>query len=140
MVEQGLWDGCSFMMVANEVMKAVPLSCDGSPAKVANSFRDAYLNGPVFKEFNDEFQHSPYSLGFAGRGSRSFFIIAENNADLHPADTAFGKVIAGFDALSRMNAHHIEAGPQPRDRVGVKSTECWSLRSARFVYRAKSAR
>lgn len=124
MVEQGLWDGCSFMKVANEVMKAVPLSYDDtrSPAKVANSFRDANLNGPVFKEYNDEFQHSPYTLGFAGRGSPSFFISAENNADLHPSDTAFGKVVAGFDALSRMNAHHIEAGAQPRDRVGVKST------------------
>ena len=57
MVEQGLWEGCSFMKVANEVMKAVPLSYDDtrSPAKVAHSFRDANLNEHVFREYNDEF-------------------------------------------------------------------------------------
>lgn len=125
MVEEGLWDGCSFLTLANQVMKAVPVSYDETrtPAQLAKAFRKANLNGPVLKEYNDDFLHSPYTFGFVGRGSPSFYISAENNADLHPSDAAFGKLVDGFDTLARMNSHPADADSHFADRVGIKSTK-----------------
>ena len=124
MVEQGLWDGCSFVMKAIHLLKAAPLPYDQtrSPAETARVFVETNLNGPIFKEYNQAFPHTPYTLGFAGGDSPSFYINTEDNTDLHEGDSAFGKVVSGFDTLKRVDEAPKENGIWLRDRIGIKST------------------
>ena len=62
-VDQGLWDGCSLVMKATHVLKAIPLPYNQTqdPAITANIFVDKNLNGPISKEYSHAFPHTPYS-------------------------------------------------------------------------------
>jgi cyclophilin family peptidyl-prolyl cis-trans isomerase len=125
MINLGLWDGCSFVMKALHVLKAAPLPYDqnADPAKTAKIFVDKNLNGPIFKEYNNAFPHQLYTLGFAGGDSPSFYINTEDNTDLHAGDSAFAKIVGGFDTLKRVEAAPKGNGIWLRDRIGIKSTK-----------------
>lgn len=124
MVEQGLWNGCSFVMKAIHLLKAAPLPYDQSrsSAETARAFVETNLNGPIFKEYNHAFPHTPYTLGFAGGDSPSFYINTEDNTNLHEGDSAFGRVVSGFDTLKRVDEVPKENGIWLRDRIGIKTT------------------
>jgi cyclophilin family peptidyl-prolyl cis-trans isomerase len=125
MVDQGLWDGCSLVMKATHVLKAIPLPYDQSqdPNITANIFVDKNLNGPIFKEYSHTFPHTPYTLGFTGVDISSFYINTEDIADIHAGDSTFGKVVDGFGTLECVDAARKENGIWLRDRIGIKSTK-----------------
>ena len=128
MVDQGLWDGCSFVMKAIHVLKAVPLPYEDQtqdPVRTAKIFAAKNLNGPIFKEYNYALPHTPYTLGFAGGDIPSFYISTKENTDLHAGDSSgtFGRVVDGFDTLERVDAVPAENGIWLRGRIGIKSTK-----------------
>lgn len=76
-----------------------------------------------FQEYSPDFPHRQYTLGYAGRpGGPNFYINMKDNTRVHgpqldlkeddemDADPAFGKVVAGFDAVDRMHAMPIKEG------------------------------
>lgn len=127
MISLGLWDGCSFVMNAMHVVKAAPLPYAGSPrqnsAQMASAFVKNNVNGPMYKEYNDLFKHTPMTLGFTGDNSPSFYINTEDNTDLHAGDSAFAKVVSGFDTLQRVASAPKKNGIWLKDRIGIKSTK-----------------
>lgn len=127
MISNGLWDGCSFVMNAMHVFKAAPLPYDNSerqnPAHMAAAFVKNNLNGPMYKEYSELYKHTPLTLGFSGDNSPSFYINTEDNSDLHAGDSAFAKVVSGFDTLQRVASAPKKNGIWLKDRIGIKSTK-----------------
>ena len=123
MVDNGLWNGCSFVMNAMHVIKAAPLPFDVTHAAAAKAraFTDAGLNGPRFKESNDHYPHVKYTLGFAGGNSPSWYINTEDNTEIHGGDPAFARIISGFDTLARLENSETTNGIWFKERVGIKS-------------------
>mmetsp|Transcript_3580 Transcript_3580/g.6098 ORF Transcript_3580/g.6098 Transcript_3580/m.6098 type:complete len:399 (-) Transcript_3580:119-1315(-) len=121
MVSNQLWDGCSFVMNAMHVIKAAPLPYnDASGTEKARAFVEKGLNGPSFKEYTSEYPHKRYTVGFAGGNSPSFYINTEDNTEIHAGDSAFGRIISGFEAVKRLEASPTQNGIWFRDRIGIK--------------------
>ena len=121
MVDQGLWDGCSFVMNALHVIKAAPLPYDNSPGtKMAKAFLERGLNGPSFKEYTDDYPHEKFTMGFAGGNSPSFYINTDDNTDIHRGDPAFGKIVSGFDTIKRLEDSPTRNGIWFEQRIGIK--------------------
>lgn len=122
MVNEGLIDGCSFILNAMHVIKAAPLPYDGRPAKIkAKEFSDAGLSSVAFREYSDEYPHSKYTMGFAADGSPSFYINTEDNTDIHAGDPCFAKVVGGFDTVLRLENSPTRNGIWYAKRIGIKS-------------------
>ena len=121
MVSNHLWDGCSFVMNAMHVIKAAPLPYDeSSGTEMAKAFLEKGLNGPSFKEYTEEYPHKRYTIGFAGGSSPSFYINTDDNTEIHAGDSAFAKIISGFEAIKRLESSPTQNGIWFRDRVGIK--------------------
>ena len=122
MVSGGLLDGCSFILNAMHVLKAAPLPFDGSSAAdKARAFSDKGLESVAFKEYNEEYPHKKYTVGFAADGSPSFYINTENNSEIHAGDPCFGRVMSGFDTIKRLEATPTRNGIWFERRIGIKS-------------------
>lgn len=121
MVSSGLMDGCSFILNALHVLKAAPLPYDGSSAAAkARAFTELGLESVAFKEYNDSFPHTKYTVGFAADGSPSFFINTEDNTEIHAGDPCFGRIIEGFDTIKRLEACPTRNGIWFAKRIGIK--------------------
>lgn len=121
MVSSGLMDGCSFILNALHVLKAAPLPYDGSSAAAkARAFTELGLESVAFKEYNDSFPHTKYTVGFAADGSPSFFINTEDNTEIHVGDPCFGRIIDGFDTIKRLEASPTRNGIWFAKRIGIK--------------------
>jgi cyclophilin family peptidyl-prolyl cis-trans isomerase len=122
MVSNKLIDGCSFIMSALNVIKASPIPYDGSSAKVkAQSFADLGLDQLAFKEYNPQFPHQKYTMGFTADGSPNFFLNTADNTFAHEGDPCFGKVVQGFDTIKRLESSPTRNGIWFTQRVGIKS-------------------
>jgi cyclophilin family peptidyl-prolyl cis-trans isomerase len=122
MVSEGLLDGCSFIMNALHVLKAAPLPYDGtSAAEKAKAFSEKGLESVSFKEYNEDFPHKQYTVGFAADGSPSFYINTEDNSEIHVGDPCFGKVVSGLDTVHRLEANPTRNGIWFERRIGIKS-------------------
>lgn len=105
MVTNHLWDDCSFILNALQVIKAAPLPYDHTSAKEkARRFSEADLETVAFKEYSPNFPHKPYTIAFAADGSPSFYINTADNTELHMGDPCFGKVIWGIETIQRLEA------------------------------------
>ena len=122
MVSLGLLDGCSFILNALHVLKAAPLPFDGtSAADKAKAFSDHGLESVAFKEYNENYPHKKFTVGFAADGSPSFYINTEDNSEIHVGDPCFGTVIEGFDTVQRLEANPTRNGIWFERRIGIKS-------------------
>lgn len=121
MVSTGLLDGCSFILNALHVIKAAPLPYDGSSAKEkAKAFSEHGLESVSFREYTDSYPHKKFTVGFAADGSPSFYINTEDNSEIHQGDPCFGKVVAGFDTIARLEASPTRNGIWFERRIGIK--------------------
>lgn len=122
MTSLGLLDGCSFILNAMHVLKVAPLPFDGSSAaEKAKNFAEKGLESVAFKEYNKNYPHKKYTVGFAADGSPSFYINTEDNSEIHVGDPCFGKVIEGFDTVARLEAMPTRNGIWFEKRIGIKS-------------------
>jgi len=103
-VSAKLYDGTSFGRNAGHVLQAWPLPYFANPdADMLTPFVDRGLDMLSFQEYNDNYPHDKYTLGFAGRpGGVHFYISLEDNTWTNAPDPCFGKVVHGFEALERM--------------------------------------
>ena len=121
MVSAGLWDGCSFVMNAVHVVKATPRPSDGTSAdEKMEAFEKKGLHRLAFKEYNEEFPHKQYTLGFAGGESPSWYINTEDNAEINQGDPCFGRVVDGFDAIHKLEKRPTKDGIWYEQPVGIK--------------------
>jgi len=114
-VSQGLWNGCSFMINADHLVKAAPLPMSGDLDKIT-PFVEADLAAPSFPEYSDEFPHKKFTLGFVGKANaHGFFINTRDNSDHHGQDSqlhhetgggdpCFGEVVSGYKAILRLSS------------------------------------
>jgi len=122
MVSLGLLDGCSFILNALHVLKAAPLPYDGtSAAAKAEAFSEKGLESVAFKEYNANYPHKKYTIGFAADGSPSFYINTEDNSEIHVGDPCFGKVVDGLDTVKRLEDNPTRNGIWFERRIGIKS-------------------
>eukprot|EP00980_Cylindrotheca_fusiformis_P029298 scaffold22933_cov196-Cylindrotheca_fusiformis.AAC.1 len=116
MVDAKLFDGCSFILNAMDIIKAAPLPYDGgSAASKVKAFTRAGLESVAFREYSPNYPHTKYTVGFAVDGSPSFFINTNDNTALHEGDPCFAKIVSGFDAVRRL-----EAAPTRNDGMWYK--------------------
>jgi cyclophilin family peptidyl-prolyl cis-trans isomerase len=116
MVDSKLFDGCSFILNAMDIIKAAPLPFDGtSAAAKVKAFTRAGLESVAFREYSPEYPHTKYTVGFAVDGSPSFFINTNDNTAMHEGDPCFAKIVSGFDTVKRL-----EAAPTRKDGMWYK--------------------
>jgi cyclophilin family peptidyl-prolyl cis-trans isomerase len=122
MVSIGLLDGCSFILSALQVVKAAPLSYDGtSSADKAKAFSEHGLESVSFKEYSDTYPHKKYTVGFAADGSPSFYINTADNSEIHVGDPCFGKIVSGYDTIDRLANSPTRNGIWFQHRIGIQS-------------------
>lgn len=122
MASAGLLNGCSFILNALHVIKAAPLPYDGSPAQdKAQAFTDSGLESVAFREYSHEYPHKPLTVGFAADGTPSFYINTEDNTEIHVGDPCFGKIVAGFDTVKRLETSPTRNGIWFENRIGIKN-------------------
>ncbi|GAX20573.1 hypothetical protein FisN_3Hh577 [Fistulifera solaris] len=127
MVTNHLWDNCSFILNALQVIKAAPLPYDRTSAKdKARQFSDANLETVAFKEYSPEYPHQPYTIAFAADGSPSFYINTADNTELHIGDPCFGRIIWGIDTIQRLEACPTLNGVWFKERVGIMTVHVMS--------------
>jgi cyclophilin family peptidyl-prolyl cis-trans isomerase len=121
MVHAGLFDGCSFVLMAMQMIKLAPLPYDGSSASAkVRSFTKHGLETVAFKEYSPDFPHQKYTVAFSADGSPSFYINTEDNTELHVGEPCFAKIVSGFDTLQRLASEPTRGGIWYRRRVGLK--------------------
>jgi cyclophilin family peptidyl-prolyl cis-trans isomerase len=120
MVSSGLWDGCSFVMNAVHVVKASPLPVDEHAVDKLDAFEKKGLHHLAFSEFSEDYNHEPYTLGFAGGDSPSWYINTEDNTDFHRGEPCFGKVVSGFDTIDKLKTRPTKDGIWYKHRVEIK--------------------
>ena len=110
-VDAGLYNGVNFIAAPGHV---VVTSVTASQREKFDSLAMGHL---AFPEYSDKFPHEKWTVGFAGRpsGPNLYFNIIDN-VSLHgpggqgqyvlknQADPCFARVIAGSDAIDRMNS------------------------------------
>jgi hypothetical protein len=105
-VDNGLWDGSSIHINAPHVLLAQPLSND--PNVEEQPFTKMERMGLArvpFSEYNEEYMHTAYTLGYGGGSvtpGPNFYINKVDNTDHHEGEPCFSKVIIGLDTIDRM--------------------------------------
>lgn len=131
MTTRGLLDGCSFILNAMHVLKAAPLPYDGTTAAdKAKAFSENGLESVAFKEYNEDYPHKKYTVGFAADGSPSFYINTEDNSEIHVGDPCFGRVVSGFDTVQRLESNPTRNGIWFERRIGIRSARLISESSS----------
>lgn len=121
-IHHKVWNGCSFVINAMHIMQAGPHKYvepgkyDANNALLFSKFQQNQLDKVAFQEYHEDYPHSAYTLGFAGRpGGPDFYINKIDNAvnhgpggqghhDLHEeADPCFGRIIQGKEIISQVN-------------------------------------
>ena len=141
MVTHRLWDDCSFILNALQVIKAAPLPYDHTSAKdKARQFSKADLETVAFKEYSPDFPHKPYTIAFAADGSPSFYINTADNTELHLGDPCFGKVIWGMETIQRLEACPTLNGVWFKERIGIKTVRVMSEREKEIMLQSGGRR
>jgi len=128
-IHHKLWNGCAFVINAEHILQAGPHlpSSDGkeytlkSP-EILNRFRESGLMELPFQEYQEEYPHEQYTIGYAGRpGGLNWYINKVNNTLNHgpggqrhynsmidDADPCFAKVVSGWDVLEYIEKLPVE--------------------------------
>jgi cyclophilin family peptidyl-prolyl cis-trans isomerase len=118
-VAHGLYNGTAFYRNAVHMAQAGPITSENQ----AHFRHEASLNNVLFQEYNPEYPHQPYTLGYPGRpGGPDFYINVLDNSYIHgpggqttrnsdfitDADPCFAKVVKGFEAVDRLHRSSTE--------------------------------
>jgi cyclophilin family peptidyl-prolyl cis-trans isomerase len=122
MVDAKLFDGCSFILNAMNVIKAAPLPYEKgvSPSKMAKAFTRLGLDTVSFREYSDDYPHEQYTVGFAADGSPSFYINTDDNTEQHAGEPCFARIVSGFETVDKMEAEPVRSGMWYKKRIGIK--------------------
>jgi cyclophilin family peptidyl-prolyl cis-trans isomerase len=121
MVHAGLFDGCSFVLMAMHMIKLAPLPYDGSSASAkVRSFTQHGLETVAFREYSPDYPHEEYTVAFAADGSPSFYINTQDNTEIHVGEPCFAKIVSGFDTVQRLASAPTRGGIWYRRRIGLK--------------------
>jgi len=120
MVHLGLLNGSVFHRNAGHVVQ-------GGPGPRRSDFRKHNIGSVSFQEYSPKFPHVKYTIGYAGRpGGPDWYVSTIDNtrnhgpggqksyAVLNEADPCFGKVIDGFDAITRLQKEKVQPGGYKR--------------------------
>ena len=121
-VHHKLWNGCSFVINAMHILQAGPHryteggKYDANLPELLKRFQNSRLDKMPFQEYHDDYPHSKYTVGYAGRpGGPDFYINKIDNSvnhgpggqshhDLHEeADPCFARLIGGMEILDQLN-------------------------------------
>ena len=121
-VHHKLWNGCSFVINAMHILQAGPHryteggKYDANLPELLKRFQNSRLDKMPFQEYHDDYPHSKYTVGYAGRpGGPDFYINKIDNSvnhgpggqshhDLHEeADPCFARLIGGLEILDQLN-------------------------------------
>ena len=121
-VHHKLWNGCSFVINAMHILQAGPHryteggKYDANLPELLTRFQNSRLDKMPFQEYHDDYPHSKYTVGYAGRpGGPDFYINKIDNSvnhgpggqshhDLHEeADPCFARLIGGMEILDQLN-------------------------------------
>jgi len=122
MVDAKLFDGCSFILNAMNVIKAAPLPYEKgvSPSKMVKAFTRLGLDTVSFREYSDDYPHEQYTVGFAADGSPSFYINTDDNTEQHAGEPCFARIVSGFETVDKMEAEPVRNGMWYKKRIGIK--------------------
>ena len=137
MVVMGLFDGTSFPISADHIIKAEPEPYENSHEVKIAPPPDSDFAHPSFPEYNSNYAHTEYTLGFmAKEGSKGFYINTRDNTDVHGpgsqehnklgigaagADPCFGEVISGRDVIDRIrDSPTFSNGFRIKQPVGIR--------------------
>lgn len=117
-VYHGLWNDCAFVINSPEVIQAgaLPRGKDGKTYKEKMSeFEEMGLSKVHFQEYNNDYPHKKWTVGFAVRpGGPDFYVNMMDNTKVHgpggqthysvneEADPCFGEIVEGQDTLEKM--------------------------------------
>jgi len=119
MVSLKLWNGCSFMRNAGHVIQASHRPYFKTQGQdLRQPFIESGYHNVAFQEYTDKYPHELHTVGFAGRpGGPDWYVSIINNTRNHGpskktglADPCFGKVVDGFDTISRMHKMPVKPG------------------------------
>jgi cyclophilin family peptidyl-prolyl cis-trans isomerase len=124
MVDAKLFDGCSFILNAMNIIKAAPLPYEkgSSVSHKVKAFARLGLDTVSFREYSPDFPHEQYTVGFAADGSPSFYINTENNTDQfsNTGEPCFAKIVSGFDTVEKMENEPVRSGMWYKKRIGIQ--------------------
>ena len=123
MVDHHLLDGCSFILNAMNIIKAAPLPYEkGLPSakEMAENFHKFNLDTVSFSEYNSNFAHEQYTIGFAADGSPDFYINTGDNTEEHSGEPCFARIVSGFETMKKMEAEPLRSGMWIKKRIGIK--------------------
>lgn len=128
MVAAKVWDNTVFLHheQVEHVVQVAPIDFD-TQKEVQNGFR--LHRGLGFPEYSDEYQHTKYTIGFAGQGP-AFYINTMDNSRAHgpggqpnhimsnDGDPCFGRVVDGVEVIDDlikygMQQNQMEEGHHP---------------------------
>jgi hypothetical protein len=104
-VDNGLWDGSSFHINAPHVLLAQPLTSHPVEEQPFSKMERMGLARGPFAEYNEDYPHTAYTLGYGGGSDTpgpNFYINKLDNTDHHEGEPCFSKVIIGRDTIDRM--------------------------------------
>jgi cyclophilin family peptidyl-prolyl cis-trans isomerase len=113
MVTNKMWDNSVFYhhMTQSHVVAAAPVAYGTFQSK-QHHFEALGYNGTSYPEYHKDYPHEKFTIGFAGSGP-NFYINTMDNTDHHgpggqghhdlatDADPCFGKIVSGFDVVSK---------------------------------------
>ena len=124
MVDNHLYDGCSFILNAMNILKAAPLPYEkgewGSAKQMDRNFHKLGLETVSFREYSEEYKHEQYTVGFAADGSPDFFINTGDNTEEHAGEPCFARVVSGFETVTKMEDEPLRSGMWIKKRIGIK--------------------
>lgn len=124
MVDNHLYDGCSFILNAMNILKAAPLPYEkgkwGSAKQMDQNFRKLGLETVSFREYSEEYKHEQYTVGFAADGSPDFYINTGDNTEEHAGEPCFARVVSGFETVTKMEDEPLRSGMWIKKRIGIK--------------------
>ncbi|KAL3910977.1 MAG: hypothetical protein SGILL_007468, partial [Bacillariaceae sp.] len=125
MVANKMWDNTVFYhhQTQSHVVAAAPVTYGTFQSK-QHQFESLGFDGVSFPEYNKDYPHQQYTIGFAGSGP-NFYINTMDNTDHHgpggqghhdlatDADPCFGKIVSGVDIISNdmMTGRHKGKNP-----------------------------
>jgi len=123
MIDNHLFDGCSFILNAMNILKAAPLPYEKgllSAKQMDQNFHRLGLETVSFREYNNAFPHEQYTVGFAADGSPDFYINLGDNTEEHTGEPCFARIVSGFETIKKMEAEPLRSGMWIKKRIGIK--------------------
>jgi len=110
LAESGYWEGCGFIRNAMHILQA---NCNPKEPKDSNEGKAQERISIAFQEYNDNYQHRPYTFGIAGRpGGPDWYINLIDNSGTHgpggqprdpEADPCFAELVSGKEVIKKLH-------------------------------------